>query len=93
MISLIPVHSRQGMTKQNLTALEECIIKELDFEMYLPGPLPFLDRFARLMGVDRDVKLCDMARHFLKLMQRREECLNFKPSVCAAASLTMAMNL
>ena len=95
MINLIPTHQRQGMTQHTLVMLEEVILKELAFNMHYAGPLPFLERFLRLLGLaesESPGKLINMAaRQFLATSQRCEEFLKFKPSLCAAASLVLAI--
>lgn len=40
------------MTKQLLATLEERVLKELEFSMHYAGPIPFLERFMRLSGLD-----------------------------------------
>ena len=52
MINLIPHHQQQGMTNKTLVKLEETILKELEFKMHYAGPLPFLERFLRLFGLE-----------------------------------------
>lgn len=83
------------MNQHTLVLLEEIILKELEFNMHYAGPLPFLERFLRLFGlteIESPGKQINMAaRQFLALCQRSEEFLRFKPSVCAATSLALAM--
>ena len=52
MINLIPHHQRQGMTNKTLVKLEEVILKELGFNMHYAGPLPFLERYLRIFGLE-----------------------------------------
>jgi hypothetical protein len=52
MINLIPPHQRQGMNQRELVLLEEVILKELEFNMHFAGPIPFLERFLRLLEID-----------------------------------------
>jgi Cyclin, C-terminal domain len=85
------------MTQSSLVALEETILKELEFSMHYAGPIPFLERFLKIMGLDtfespgRYIEAA--ARQFLVSLQRCEEFLKYKPSHCAAACLILAINI
>jgi hypothetical protein len=54
MISLLPEETRTNVTKERLVALEERIIKELNFRMHFAGPIPFLQRFQRYFNIDQE---------------------------------------
>jgi hypothetical protein len=99
MINLLPEDQRQKVTKQKLVALEETIIKELNFQMHYAGPIPYLNRFQRFYNIDIEKgnqgakQVGFAARQFCRFMMRKPEFLNFKASTQAAAAFVLAMNL
>lgn len=99
MISLLPEETRTNVTKERLVALEERIIKELNFRMHFAGPIPFLQRFQRYFNIDQErgnqgaKQVGFAARQFCRFMMRKSEFLNFKPSQQAAAAFALAINL
>jgi hypothetical protein len=40
------------MNQSTLVNLEETILKELEFSMHYAGPIPFLERFLKILGLD-----------------------------------------
>ena len=40
------------VTRDQLIALEERVIKTLDFGLHYTGPLPFLERYLRIYNLD-----------------------------------------
>ena len=86
MINLLPEGVRETVTKEKLVALEERIIKELNFFMHFAGPIPYLQRFARYFNIDQE-KGCPgakqvgfAARQFCRFMMRQPEFLHVKAS-------------
>ena len=79
--------------------LEEKVIRKLDFNIRDVYSITFLDRYIRLLitnieqnesNVDQIVKL---SREYCKYMQLQSIFLEFKPSLKAAASLLLALNI
>ena len=76
MLALLPQEEQRRITKKHLIDLEEQILKALQFSLHFAGPIPFLERFQRLLGLDREVSDHDMkqvgftARQFCKYVQR-----------------------
>ena len=52
MIKLLPAKNQKETSKQDLIDLESDIVRVLDWNFYSSGPLPFLERFARLLDID-----------------------------------------
>lgn len=52
MIERLPSLLRKQVTREQLIGLEESIIFALDFDLQCDGPLPFLERYQRVMGID-----------------------------------------
>ena len=66
--------------------MESSIIRELEFDMRSIGPVPFLERFQRILGLDREEKdsfsktVGEIARKYCRFMLIRTHFLDFKPS-------------
>lgn len=98
MIKLVYDEWQIELEKQDLIDLEEDVIRELDFEMHLPYPVLFLERFQRIFGLDKMTSkegqaIDQLARTFCRDFLKENIFLKFKPSHVAAAALTLAMNL
>lgn len=52
MIALLPQSEQRRVTKQDLINLEEQILLALEFQVHYAGPIPFLERYQRLIGLD-----------------------------------------
>ena len=71
----------------------------LQFSIHCAGPIPFLERYQRLFGLDQEKEDHDFkqvgftARQFCKYMQRYGQFLNWKPSQIAAAALILSIKL
>ena len=42
------------MTKQGLIDLEEIILLALEFSVHYAGPIPFIERFQRILNADKE---------------------------------------
>ena len=79
--------------------LEEDIIRKLDYDLLVPFPTLFLERYQRIFGLDKYQKsktaayVNKLARHFCNDFLKLEKYLSYKPSQVAAVSLLMAMNI
>ena len=99
MIALLPTTEQAKTTKIDLINLEERILVALEFGVHYTGPMPFLERYQRLLNLDEESKVHDIkqigftARQFCKYMQRYGQFLTWKPSKIAGAALVLAINL
>ena len=53
MIERLPNLLRKQVNRAQLIVIEEQIIRALDFDLQSDGPLPFLERYQRVMGIDQ----------------------------------------
>ena len=87
------------VAKDDLLRLEEKILVALEFSCHHISPIPFLERYFRLFGIDNGIRdrqahqLRTYARQYCRFMQREPCFLNFRPSQIAAASLMFAINI
>ena len=76
MHALLPLVEQKRIIKQDIVDLEEKILIELQFSIHYTGPIPFIERYQRIFGLDqenndRDFKQVGFtARQFVKYMQR-----------------------
>ena len=54
MIERLPSLLRKQVTREQLIVLEESIIRTLDFDLQNDGPLPFLERYQRVLNIDQE---------------------------------------
>lgn len=52
MIALLPQTEQRRISKQDLINLEEQILLTLEFQIHYVGPIPFLERYQRLLSLD-----------------------------------------
>jgi cyclin B len=99
MLALLPTSEQNRTSKQDIINLEEQILKTLKFSLHYVGPIPFIERFQRLFGLDQEAQDHDFkqvgftARQFCKYMQRYGQFLQWKPSQLAAAAFILSINL
>ena len=95
----MPSSEQKRITKQNLIDLEEKILLALEFSIHYAGPIPFIERFQRILEADKESEDVDLkqvgftARQFCKYMQRYGQFLEWKPSQVAAAAIILSLNL
>lgn len=88
------------VSKKELIDLEDQVLLTLDFELHFVSPLPFLERFLRLYGLDLFAKqsecapqLSKLARKFCRTFAREPVSLQFRSSQVAASALILALNV
>lgn len=54
MLALLPPVEQARTNKQDLVDLEERILLALEFGLHAAGPIPFLERFQRIFGLDQE---------------------------------------
>ena len=86
MIERLPTLLRKQVTRENLIMLEEQIIRALDFDLQFDGPLPFLERYQRVLNIDLEsenqlfFKIGYSARKLLRHMMHKATFLSYRPS-------------
>lgn len=99
MIDRLPEMLKKQVTRDQLIKLETKIIFALDFNLQCDGPLPFLERFQRVLGLDLEqkdkmsMKIGYSARRLLRHMTLKTNFLMYKPSQIAATALITAIDL
>ena len=53
MLSLLTRTRKKNLARQELINLEQQILQSLEFDFSFVGPLPFLERYQRLLSVDQ----------------------------------------
>ena len=99
MIERLPSLLRKQVTREQLIHLEELIIRALDFDLQSDGPLPFLERYQRVLGIDLEsqhqsyFKIGYSARKLLRHMMHKATFLSYRPSQIAATAILVAIDL
>lgn len=52
MINMLPQEQRDQVIKSELIKLEKKIIEAAEFDLQWAGPIPFAERYVKLIGVD-----------------------------------------
>ena len=81
--------------------LEEKVLRALEFSCHHVSPIPFIDRYLRLLGIDQDddeddldlIQIANLAIEYSMVMQRSPSFLKYRPSQIAAASVLCAINI
>jgi hypothetical protein len=79
--------------------MEEQIIFALDFDLQSDGPLPFLERYQRVLGIDLEsqnqlyFKIGYSSRKLLRHMMHKATFLSYRPSQVAATAILVAIDL
>ena len=79
--------------------MEELIIRALDFDLQHDGPLPFLERYQRVLGIDVEntngffFKIGYSARKLLRHMMHKATFLSYRPSQIASTAILVAIDL
>lgn len=82
--------SDKAYTRDQILAMEGIMLNALGFNLTVPLPLNFLQRFARLAGVDQGSDTWYLAMYFAELTLQNYACLHFAPSQIAGAALYLA---
>jgi hypothetical protein len=99
MVSLVEKECGVLVTVEDLTVLEEDIVRELDFNLSAPFPETFLERFLRVFGMDEDQsnfqakQVSELARFFIKKAIKSANSRKFTSAQIAAAGVMLAINL
>lgn len=78
------------MDKTAVITLEHRILNDLSFDFNYPSPLPFLERYLRVCGLQNDQAITARAEEYLKIAISNINFLNYKPSLIAASALVLS---
>jgi hypothetical protein len=95
------VNQEWGFTtaKEELIALEAEVISRLDWDLLIPSPVFFLERYQRIFGLDQEKEEHDshrvgqLAKKMMRSALLHSSSLKFKPSQIAAAALLLSINI
>ncbi len=72
--------------------MESKIIQALDFNITVPSPMRFLDRYARLIN-ETDTKVYYFARYLIEVALLNETFIEKLPSNIAASALYLSLKM
>lgn len=78
------------MDKAAVITLEQKILNDLSFDFNYPSPLPFLERYLRVGGLQNDQAITARAEEYLKIAISNINFLNYKPSLIAASAIVLS---
>lgn len=89
---------RFSIQKKYFIKLENKILNALEFNMAYISPLPFLERFQRVLDIDRldnpqNRQIDSLARSLCLQTMRTASFLEYRPSTIAAACLLLSIKL
>jgi hypothetical protein len=93
MIKILTSTDQSNVTKSKVIALEEEIIKKMDFDFNFDSPLVFLERFLRIAGLQSHKFILSVSKEILKLIITDYTLLKHKPSTLAASALVLSQKL
>ena len=97
MIKIFKEKMELSFEKDKILKLERDILKGLEFESFDVYPMLFVERYYRLLGLDKNSKSFGQiflaAKIYCKVFLREAESLDFLPSRLAAACVLLAMNV
>ena len=93
MIKLLSASDISYVSKAKVIALEEEIIKKMDFDFNYDSPLVFLERFLRLTGLQSHKFILSLSKEILKLIITDYSLVRHKPSILAASTLVLSQKL
>lgn len=80
----------RAYTRQDVLDMEANIVKTLKFRMTVPTGYPFLQRFLHVSKATRVMR--NLANFYMERMLQEYSTLNYRPSLVAAAAVSLAMN-
>ena len=81
----------RSYAKQEVLEMESKIIQALDFNLTVPSPLRFLDRYARIISGDQRVYF--LARYLIEIALLNECTIKHSASNVAASALYLSMKI
>ena len=79
--------------------MEETILRTLEFSCHHVSPIPFVERFLHLLGIENDSEslahqqIETLSKQYVLAMQRSTTFLKYRPSQIASASVLCAVNI
>jgi hypothetical protein len=63
------------------------------FDFNFPNPIHFMERYLRILNYDKNQTVKDMSFQILKFQLNDSVFLNYRPSMIAACSIILAVNI
>lgn len=92
LIHLSPIE-RQKTSNADLIKLELEIGHRFNWNFNFQGPVEFIDRYMRILSLDAIKCIRNMSQQFCKFALNDAKFLNYRPSVLAASSVIIALNV
>lgn len=80
----------RAYTRQDVLDMEASIAKVLEFRITVPTGYPFLHRFLHITKATRVMR--NLANFYMERMLQEYSTLKYRPSLVAAAAVSLAMN-
>ena len=94
MINLLPESYRLSVSRADLIGLERNILMTLQYSVQWAGPIPFVDRYLRLLGLQECSQVAFMAKQFCKHTAKSADlCMGVSPSRIAVSCVLAAVNI
>ena len=85
------IRACDAYSKNEIIKMEKTVLKALDFKLSYPLPLHFLRRFSKAACADSEIHT--LAKYLMELGLVEYECASWKPSLLAAASLYLTLQI
>lgn len=89
-LKLLPADEREDVTKEDVIKMELAFIEILDFNLHMLSPLPFLERFLRLINLEEDDYVSKLSKEVCFMARCSHKYLNLLPSEIAAGAYVIA---
>jgi len=83
--------SDKAYTREQIIAMEGIMLTALNFNLTVPTPINFLQRYSRLCGLEDKDQVWTLSLYFMELTLQSYTFLHFAPSAIAASALYLAM--
>lgn len=93
MINLLTDEEKRYVSKHSLIELEAQILAKLGFDFNFPGPMQSMERHLRVLNYQKNKTIHDMGFQICKFQLNDARFLNYQPSMIAACSVILAINI
>lgn len=99
MVRLVASEWNFETTKEEIIEMESQVIRLLDWDLSMVGPIFFLERYQRIFGVESEridpdaARVGGLARKIIRCLLLSSQFLRFKPSQVAAAAVMLSINI
>jgi len=84
--------SDKAYSREQILAMEGIMLTALNFNLTVPLPINFLQRYARLCSIEQGDQVWQLTMYFAQLTLPAYAFLSFAPSTIAAAALYLSMS-